>query len=274
MSAEPATDLDFTAAAAYGVRVIRVGAVCDARDLAYLIDPQASTFEEDKKHFLKVVPRLRNAMSKADESGLKVIITMTDLPGSMFHSLPDDPSNFPFWESSLARSRAAKFWGLVAESLVDMSSTIMAYDVINEPYTPEDKSVGFFEDMPLSYGDKLHQFYAEAITEIRLHDREVTVVTKGTWFASPRTFEIIQPFPDPHVVYSFHMYAPDTMALYRTFGPPYAYPGPVPRSFHNPQSRDTIDINRDYLHQLLEKTVHSWQAVSYTHLTLPTIYSV
>ena len=51
MSAEPATELDFNAAAAYGVGVVRIGAVCDAKDLAFLMDPQASTLEEDKAHF-------------------------------------------------------------------------------------------------------------------------------------------------------------------------------------------------------------------------------
>ena len=260
MSAEPATELDFTAAAAYGIRVIRIGAVCDAKDLAYLIDPQALTFEEDKKHFLQVMPRLKRALSKAGENGLKVIITMTDLPGCKFHTLSNSSPCFPFWESSICRVRAAKFWGLVAESLKDLNAIIMGYDVINEPYTPEDKKVGFFEDMPLGYADTLSQFYADALREIRVYDKEVTVIIKSTWFASPRTFETLQPFSDPKVVYAFHMYAPDTMTLYRAFGnPSSSYPGNVPRKLCSDSSNENVEITQDYLLQLLEKTVHSWQ---------------
>lgn len=254
MASEPATKMDFAAAAAYGVKVIRVGAVCDAKDLAYLIDPQASTFEEDKKHFLSVVPRLRQALSNASDYGLKMVITMTDLPGSKFHSRPDGPS-FAFWESPLCRSRAAKFWGLVAESLVDINSIIMAYDVINEPYTPEDTEVDFFDDMPLARADELHQFYVESLCEIRKHDKEVAVMVKSTWFACPKTFEMLQPLSDSNVVYSFHMYAPPHLTLHRNSQ--FSYPGPVSRWLCYPE--ETVNITPEFLHQLLKNTVYSWQ---------------
>lgn len=257
MPCEPATELDFTAAAAYGIRVIRIGALCDAKDLAFLLDPNASSVEEDRKHFLQALPRLKKNISTAGANGLKVIITMADLPGCKFHTQPTS-SPFPFWDSSQCRTRAAKFWGLMAESLQDMSSVIMAYDVINEPYTPEDKNVGFFGDMPLGYAATLLQFYEETLKEIREHDKNVIVIIKSTWFSNPRTFEILQPFSDPHVVYAFHMYAPDTLALYRAFGTPcFSYPGKIPREISNPS--DKIEVTREYLQQLLENSVHNWQ---------------
>ena len=261
MSAEPATNLDFTAAAAYGVRVIRVGAVCDARDLAFLMDTRASTFEEDKAHFLRAVPRLRNIVRKAGENGLKVIITMTDLPGGMFHSHSKESDSFPFWESSYSRTRAVKFWGLVAESLADLNSIVMGYDVINEPYTAEDRDVGFFDDMPAAHADKLNQFYSDTLKEVRVHDKEVVLIIKSTWFSSPRTINILQPLPDPNVVYGFHMYAPIYLTLHRQFRTHTGtYPGHIPcwPNCANPHV-DTVEITSEYLHQLLKKTVHSWQ---------------
>ncbi len=255
MASEPATELDFAAAAAYGVKVIRVGATCDAKDLTYLIDAEASTFEEDKRHFISVVPRLRKALVKAKEYGLKVIITMTDLPGSRFHSRPVG-SSFPFWESQLCRSRAAKFWGLMAEALADINNTIMAYDVINEPYTLEDTDADFFEDhMPVAHVEELHQFYIDVVGEIRKYDKEVSILVKSTWFACPRTFEILRPLPDSNIIYSFHMYAPPFLTLRRNLH--FSYPGPVSRWLHYPA--ETVNITPEFLHQLLESTVYSWQ---------------
>ena len=261
MSAEPATELDFTAAAAYGIRIIRIGAVCDAKDLAFLIDPQASTAEEDKAHFLQAVPRLRSIICKAAEKGLKVIITMTDLPGGMFHSHSKESCSLSFWESSYSRTRAAKFWGLIAESLADLSTNIMGYDVINEPYTQEDQDVCFFEDMPFVHANELNQFYMDVLKEIRVHDSKTVVIVKSTWFSSPRTIDILQPLPDPNVVYGFHMYAPHHLTLHRQFNTQTGtYPGHIPRwpNCAYPEV-DAVEITPDYLHQLLEKTVHSWQ---------------
>ena len=257
MAITPASELDFAAAASCGIKVIRVGAIADAKDMAFVIDPKASSTEEDKAHLLKVLSRLRNALSKASESGLKVIITMADLPGRCFHSCSEESGSFSFWESPLYRSRAVKFWGYMAEALANMSSSIMGYDVINEPYTPEDRENGFFDDTSLAHADEVNQFYKDVLKEIRLHDKTVAVIIKSTWFASPRSIEILQPLPDPHVVYSFHMYTPPCLTLYRLFGPTYTYPGSVPRWPCIPN--ETIEVTRDYLQHLLDTTVHSWQ---------------
>lgn len=257
MASEPASELDFAAVTSYGVKVIRVGAVCGAQDLNYLLDPQAMSFEEDKKHFTQVLSRLRKALSKAGRHGLKVIITMTDLPGCKFLSRPKG-SSFPFWESPLCRSRAAKFWGLIAESLADISSIIMGYDLINEPYTPEDTDVDFFDEIPFARSKELFQFYQESLQAIRQHDKEVAVIVKSTWFACPKAFKILQPLPDDAVIYSFHMYAPPHLTLSRHY-PKFtlSYPGPVPRWVTYPQ--ETVDVDARFLRHLLETTVHSWQ---------------
>lgn len=254
MASEPASQLDFAAAAAYGVKVIRVGAVCDAKDLAYLLCPGASSIQDDKNHFATVIHRLRSSVSTIRDYGLKVIITMTDLPGSEFHSRSDGPS-FPFWESSQCRTRAATFWGMVAETLTDLNSIIMGYDVINEPYTPEDTECDFFDDMPHARFDELQQFYLDALTEIRKHNKEVAVIVKSTWFASPRAIEMLRPLPDDNIIYSFHMYAPPHLTLKRRCAS--SYPGPVLRWVYS--SFEKIDITRESLYQLLDSTVHTWQ---------------
>ena len=46
--------------------MIRIGAVGDAKDLAYLIDQNAQSFEEDEVHFLTVLPRLMQSLHNAE----------------------------------------------------------------------------------------------------------------------------------------------------------------------------------------------------------------
>ena len=206
---------------------------------------------------MTAIERLKRALSKANEHGLRVIITMTDLPGSKFHSRSEG-SSFPFWESPLYRSRAAKFWGLMAEAFAD-SSNIIAYDLINEPYTPEDKNHAFFDDnVSLAYVDKLHQFYKEAHCEVRKYDKHMPIIVKSTWFAFPKTFKMLRPIPDDNVMYSFHMYVPPHLTLHRNFhSQPPSYPGPVSCWISYPE--ETVEVTPEYLNQLLQSTVYSWQ---------------
>ena len=259
MSAEPASEIDFAAAASYGVRVIRIGALCDASDLSYLLDSMSNDIEGDKQHLLLVIPRLKQAIQKAAFVGLKTILTMTDLPGSPFHSSAG--STLPFWSSSACRIRAAKFWGALAECLVDVKNLIMGYDLINEPYTPEDQSVDYFNDMPADYKAELNHFYKVALEEIRKHDKDTMVILKTTWFANPKTIDMLIPLPDSNVVYSFHVYVPPQLTFLRKFkcfqNLNLSYPGPVPKWKKFTDEQVVIDFQ--YLHNLLSETVHKWQ---------------
>ena len=259
MPAEPASEIDFAAATSYGVRVIRIGALCDASDLSYLLDSKSNDIQGDRQHLLLVIPRLKQAIQKAAFAGLKIIITMTDLPGSPFHSSAG--STLPFWSSSTCRIRAAKFWGSLAECLVDVKNLIMGYDLINEPYTPEDQNMDYFNDMPFSYKVELNHFYKVALEEIRKHDEDTMVIVKSTWFANPRTIDMLIPLPDSNVVYSFHVYVPPQLTFLRKFkcfhNLSLSYPGPVPKWKNFTHEKVVIDFQ--YLHNLLSETVHKWQ---------------
>ena len=259
MLSEPACQLDFASAAAYGVHVIRIGAVGDAKDLAYLIDPNAQSFDEDNAHFLTVLPRLMQSLRNAGQVGLKVVITLADVPGCEFHSRSGDSPNFPFWESPECRTRVAKFWGLVAKSLTGQKEIIMAYDLINEPYTSDDKAADYFDEMPMTHREELHQFQLDAIREIRQYDKDTMVVVKGTWYASPRAIRSLEPLPDPHVAYAFHMYASPLLTLpaKHATGVTCSYPGPVRRWAKCRWSN--VELNQQSLQTLLHSTVRQWQ---------------
>lgn len=259
MLSEPACQLDFASAAAYGVQVIRIGAVGDAKDLAYLIDRNAQSFEEDEVHFLTVLPRLMQSLRNAGQVGLKVVITLADVPGCEFHSRSMDSPNFSFWESPECRARVAKFWGLLAKSLTDQKDTIMGYDLINEPYTSDDKAADYFDEMPMTHLEELHQFQLDAVKEIRKYDKDTMVVVKGTWYASPRAIKSLKPLPDPCVAYAFHMYASPLLTLpaKHATGITFSYPGPV-RRWAKCRWK-TVELNRQSLLNLLHSTVRQWQ---------------
>ena len=254
MPIEPASILDFAAIAAYGARVIRVGAVCDAKDMSFLLDPQAGCARDDQMHLARVVPRLRSAIKNASGYGLKVLITFADLPGCAFYSkdLGD------FWSSSSTRQRVAEFWGYLAEALADLSNDVMGYDLINEPYTLEDEAVDFFDDMPMKHSKELHDFYATALEKIRAADKEVIVVVKGLYWGSPRAIESITPLPDPHTVYAFHVYVPPIYLSSRSLAAKdVSYPGEVRQWMNCPY--DTLQITYSFLYDLFKGTVWRWQ---------------
>jgi len=256
MSIEPASDTDFKAAASYGVNVIRVGAMCDSKDLNFLLNPLSKNEEGDRDHLLLVLPRLKKAIQKANSEGLKVILTMSDLPGCPFYS----NENSFFWISAANRMRAAHFWGVLAESLANIKSSIMGYDLINEPYTPKDIGAGYFDNIPTEYTEELHHFYATALKEIRKHDKDTMVIIKTTYFASPRAINMLTPLPDPNVAYSVHFYGPPQLTYPRKFecfkGLSLSYPGFVPKWRKN--YGEKLEINFHYLHSQLE-AVYKWQ---------------
>ncbi|XP_065902909.1 uncharacterized protein [Dysidea avara] len=259
MPIEPASETDFKAAAAYGITVIRVGAMCDSKDMNFLLDPTSKNEHGDRDHLLLVLPRLKKAIKKATSEGLKVILTMSDLPGCPFYSSLSSP-NSCFWSSAVNRIRAARFWGVLAESLIDIKSSIMGYDLISEPYTPKDQNAGYFDDISTEYKEELYQFYTTALEEIRKYDKDTMVIITTTYFASPRAIDMLTPLPDSNVAYSVHFYGPPQLTFPRRFecfkSLSLSYPGSVPKWRKNTSER--VEINFQYLYFQLE-TVYKWQ---------------
>uniref|UniRef100_A0A1X7U131 Glycoside hydrolase family 5 domain-containing protein n=1 Tax=Amphimedon queenslandica TaxID=400682 RepID=A0A1X7U131_AMPQE len=254
MSSEPASTLDFKAVASYGCRVIRIGAVADAKDLNYLLNSSTTSHYEDSQHLNTVLPRLRQALIRIGGCGLKSIITMTDLPGGCtFQSKADNT----FWISAQARERAALFWGQLAKGLSDLSKDLIAgYDLINEPYEP--MNPGYFDDITCKYGSELNHFYNMTHEAIRAHDETVVIILAPLSFASPRAMKCLSPIPeDPNVAYSFHMYAPPNLTLCSSRDSECCYPGSVRRW---PNCKDElIKVTFEFLYDLLKENVYKWQ---------------
>ena len=255
MLSDPASSFDFQAAASCGVRVVRIGAVGGAEDLMYLVDPSSDSEIQDRAHLLKVLPRLRRALSEIGQYGLKAIVTVVDLPGTLFFSHRDG-TPMPFWESRELRLRATKFWGIMAENLVDLRHAIMGYDLINEPFTLEDQEVSFIEKTPLAHMDTLNQFYLDTLSEIRKYDTETAIIVNPLNYAMPNAMTTLRPIADPNVKYGIHCYHPYPLTLKRDTG--LKYPGHVPLYPHCAHS-EKVFIDKANLRQFFLENVVSWQ---------------
>ena len=255
MLSEPASGLDFRAAVSCGVRVIRVGAVGGAEDLMYLVDPHSDSEAQDKAHLLQVLPRLRRSLAEIGRHGLKAIVTIVDMPECPFFSMPDE-ERMLFWEREELRLRATKLWGLIAQNLVDLRHIIMGYDLINEPFTPEDREISFVDETPLSHVDTLNSFYQDTVDEIRLHDKDTAIIINPSRYAMPTAMNTLKPLSDPHVKYGVHCYYPPPLTLRRNTS--FQYPGTV-SVFSNCDYPETVHVDHDSLRKIFIDNVVSWQ---------------
>jgi endoglucanase len=255
MLSEPASRLDFRAAVSCGVRVIRVGAVGGAEDLMYLVDPRSTSETQDRAHLLKVLPRLRRSLTEIGSHGLKAIVTIVDMPGCPFFSMPDDAPML-FWERKELRLRATKLWGLIAQNLVDLRHLIMGYDLINEPFNPEDREISFVEETPVSHVDTLNNFYSDTVDEIRLYDRDTAIIINPSRYAMPTAMNTLKPISDPYIKYGVHCYYPPPLTLRRNTS--LKYPGIVP-VFSNCDYPEKVTVDRDSLRRIFVDNVVSWQ---------------
>ena len=134
----------------------------------------------------------------------------------------------------------------------------MGYDIINEPYTPEDRDVGFFEPTPLAQQNVLYQFYCETLREIRRYDHDTAVIVKCTWFASPMAMSILQPLSDPNIRYGFHCYLPPHLTFHR-IGHYSAHRISWILPKNSWQREHKITADKKFFHQLLSDHMRSWQ---------------
>ena len=234
MLSKPASDLDLADAAFYGAKVIRCGAVGDAKDLQYLISSTALSAAEDQVHLDKVIPKLRKVLQRIDSFGLKTILTFSDLPGCSFYS--KNGSEFDFFLFQSVRNRISKFWGYLVSCIADLRHCIAAYDLINEPYSQADISAGFFDAVPSDGADILNAFYHETVEQIRKSDSDTVVILKPLNWGSPKAIAMLKPIPDDsNIAYGFHMYGPTIITQTYEMVPGIGYPGMIHGHHFNKQ---------------------------------------
>jgi len=216
-----AAEADFERAAEAGVTVVRFGAVGDAQDFRYLVDEGGveSVITEQS------LTRLAAGIRRAGDFGMKVIITLGHVPGRIF-SLQADNYDFRLWCSPACSDSFVTMWGELSKYLRCFDNVI-GYDLINEPFTPDDISPGYFDEMSETYAGTLNSLYERTIQTIRSSDPVTPIILESTYWASPRTLSFLRTYNDPSIVYSFHMYAPPAFTIRWLNSGRFAYPGPV-----------------------------------------------
>ena len=133
----------------------------------------------------------------------------------------------------------------------------MGYDLLNEPFTPDDVAQGYFDEMPSTYVGTLNELYRKAIAAIRDWDSETPIILELTYWASPRTLKFLQTYDDKSIVYSFHMYAPPAYTMRGMNRSRFAYPGPV-KKWPDSKRGDSTYWDRETIRAFLEE-VRQWQ---------------
>ncbi|XYI03550.1 cellulase family glycosylhydrolase [Sorangium sp. So ce1128] len=217
-----ARDCDLEAASRYGIPVIRLGAVGSGVELqSFAHDSARGTWDA-------AITRLQKAIRRAHVHGLQVILSLNHLPGRPFAQSGSDPeSGLALWRDPRLQQQAVALWGELARQLRSCTNVI-GYDLINEPFLPDDVDREFFAPMSKRGVADLNELYARMIQEIRRYDPERMIILEPHYWASPLTFETLEPHADPNVAYSFHMYAPSVFTDRAKNGGKVCYPGLVP----------------------------------------------
>lgn len=247
-----ATDADFEKAHEAGITVVRFGAVGDAQDFRYLVDENGAQSILSPEN----LNRLTTGIQRAADHGIKVIISLGHVPGRIF-ALESEQYDFRLWCSAEYRDRFVALWRELARYLRHFEN-VVGYDLLNEPFTPDDAAQGYFDEMPATYAGTLNTLYKQTIEAIRKWDSQTRIIIESTYWASPRTFEFLQSYDDPGVIYSFHMYAPPAYTTRELNRSRFAYPGLV-KNWPDSKWGDSIYWNKETLRSLLGE-VKNWQA--------------
>ena len=239
-----ADEADFASAREAGITVVRFGAVGDAQDFRYLMDAEG----EHSVVCEHTINRLAAGIQRAADHGIKVIIALGHVPGRIF-AQEAEQYDFRLWCSPEYGERFAALWGTLARNLRHFEN-VVGYDLLNEPFTPDDIAQGYFDEMPSTYVGTLNELYRKAIPAIREWDSETPIILELTYWASPRTLKFLQTYDDERIVYSFHMYAPPAYTMRGLNRCRFAYPGPV-RNWPNSKWGDSIYWDKETIRALL-----------------------
>lgn len=246
-----ADDADFESAHKAGITVVRFGAVGDARDFRYLIDEKG----EQSQVCEQTINRLVAGIRRAADHGISVIVALGHVPGRIF-ALESEQYDFRLWCSPEYGDRYVALWGMLARNLRHLEN-VVGYDLLNEPFTPDDVDQGYFDEMSPTYVGTLNALYKRTISAIREWDSRTRIILESTYWASPRTLQFLQTYDDPGIVYSFHMYAPPAYTMRGLNRSRFAYPGLV-KNWPDSEWGDSVFWDKETVRTFL-KEVKDWQ---------------
>ena len=246
-----ADNADFEKAREAGITVVRFGGVGDAQDFRYLVDQmgeQGVVREE-------TLNRLASGIQRAADHGIKVIVSLGHVPGRIFSSEPEQ-YDFRLWSAGDYGDRFVALWSELAKYLRHFEN-VVGYDLMNEPFTPDDVAQGYLDEMSPMYVETLNALYERTVGAIREWDSETRIILESTYWASPRTLQFLKVYDDPSIIYSFHMYAPPAYTMRGLNRLRFAYPGLV-KNWPDSKWGKSIYWDKQTIRNLFEE-VRNWQ---------------
>jgi endoglucanase len=204
--------------AAWGVNTVRINFSTDAADRSTpdTAGP-APTRADPLAPYRQNLTMLRSFTRECAHLGIGVILAANGIFGRKSADLTDGSG--ASFKAAIERS-LPEFWSAIAGELRN-DRAIIAYDILNEPnYVfrgPEDGAVWHNQMLP------------NAIRRVRELNPDIWIVAMPWPWGFPSGFNIMPLIDDPHIIYSFHAYAPHTYThqWVGTARPNIAYPGMI-----------------------------------------------
>ena len=188
----------------------------------------------DEYHALSA-PHLKQLIGVLDalqHARIAVILTPITLPGARWRQMNDNHRDGRLWKEKRYWDQARRFWQDLSAAL-KQHPAIAAYDLLNEP-APEleyGKSTFWTGDYPQWYGavrgtaGDLNAFYRHLVEGIREIDAQVPLILESGLYATPWAIDVMEPVPDPNILYSIHMYEPYEYTTWRKHKGGLRFPG-------------------------------------------------
>ncbi len=176
--------------------------------------------------------QLKKVLADADNNGVKVVLTMLNLPGNRWKQLNNNRDDSRLWRDERFQQQAIQFWKDLAQELKG-NPAIVGYNIINEPH-PEvvfgykdfttQNFKKFSEKVSGTHAD-LTRFYQKMVDAVRKVDPATPIVLDVGMYADPRSFSYFKPVRGENILYAFHMYEPYHYTNKKLNDGKYVYPG-------------------------------------------------
>lgn len=242
---EDATAEWFEAARSVGIEYIRLSPTSmesESRD--FLLG--------DADHFFGIpkgdLAQLIEVLDRADDAGIKIVLTTFSLPGRRWRQHNDRQFDFRLWNDHAFQDQAMAFWQELAFEL-KKHPAIVGYNIVNEPHPEREagfeagKTDGFEEWLAKNEGGvaDLNRFYVRMVAAIRSVDPVTPIMVDSRFHANPAGFATLKPIDDAAILYSFHCYEPWNYTTFRVNKGRFAYPDRMPTGGGDETGQWTID---------------------------------
>jgi aryl-phospho-beta-D-glucosidase BglC (GH1 family) len=174
---------------------------------------------------------LDSLLPVCEEIGLKVVVDMHEAPGDKL-----------FFKEKVYQDKFLQMWDKIARHYRGQK-VIWGYDLLNEPSEIE------VSERVMDW----HTLATRAARIVRAIDSDHAIIIEPGRRGTPEGLDYFEPIPVPGVVYSVHMYKPNTFTHQGLFNNPIGlcYPGEIDGHFWDKEQlrkalQPVIDFQRDY----------------------------